>query len=40
MEKIMINIDGTQNFGNGEANNVELTTEGELSVSADSYTIR
>mgnify|MGYP001775287392 CR=1 FL=1 len=40
MEKIMINIDGTQNFGNGEANNVELTTEGELSVSADSYTLK
>ena len=36
----MINIDGTQNFGNGEANNVELTTEGELSVSADSYTLK
>lgn len=40
MEKIMINIDGTQNFGNGEANNVELTTEGELSVSAGSYTLK
>ena len=40
MEKIMINIDGTQNFGNGEANNVELTTEGELSVSTDSYTLK
>lgn len=40
MEKIMINIDGTQNFGNGEANNVELTTEGELSVSEDSYTLK
>ena len=40
MEKIMINIDGTQNFGNGEASNVELTTEGELSVSADSYTLK
>ena len=40
MEKIMINIDGTQNFGNGEANNVELTTEGELSVSADSYNLK
>ncbi len=36
----MINIDGTQNFGNGEANNVELTTEGELSVSVDSYTLK
>ena len=36
----MINIDGTQNFGNGEANNVELTTEGELSVSEDSYTLK
>ena len=36
----MINIDGTQNFGNGEANNVELTTEGELSVSTDSYTLK
>ena len=40
MEKIMINIDGTQNFGNGEANKVELTTEGELNVSADSYTLK
>lgn len=40
MERIMINIDGTQNFGNGEANNVELTTEGELSVSVDSYTLK
>lgn len=40
MEKIMINIDGTQNFGNGDTNSVELTTEGELSVSSDSYTLK
>ncbi len=40
MEKIMINIDGTQNFGNGDTNNVELTTEGELIVSATSYTVK
>ena len=40
MEKIMISIDGTQNFGNGDTNNVELTTAGELSVLADSYTLK
>ena len=40
MKKIMINIDGTQNFGNGDTNSVELTTEGELSVSSDSYTLK
>ena len=40
MEKIMINIDGTQNFGNGDTNNVELTTTGELNVLADSYTVK
>lgn len=40
MEKIMINIDGTQNFGNGDTNNVELTTVGELNVLADSYTVK
>lgn len=40
MEKIMINIDGTQNFGNGDTNSIELTTEGELSVTADSYTLK
>ena len=40
MEKIMINIDGTQNFGNGDTNNIELTTEGELSVSSNSYTVK
>ena len=36
----MINIDGTQNFGNGDANNVELTTAGELNVLEDSYTLK
>lgn len=40
MEKIMINIDGTQNFGNGDTNNIELTTEGELVVNTDSYTLK
>jgi len=40
MEKIMISIDGTQNFGNGDSNNVELTTAGELNVLADSYTLK
>ena len=40
MEKIMINIDGTQNFGNGDTNNVELTTEGELKVEENSYTLK
>lgn len=40
MEKIMINIDGTQNFGNGDTNNVELTTEGELIVGENSYTLK
>lgn len=40
MEKIMINIDGTQNFGNGDTNNIELTTEGELSISESSYTLK
>ena len=40
MEKIMINIDGTQNFGNGDSNNVELTTGGELHVLPDSYTLK
>ena len=40
MEKIMISIDGTQNFGNGDTNNVELTTVGELNVLEDSYTLK
>ena len=40
MEKIMISIDGTQNFGNGDTNNVELTTVGELNVLKDSYTLK
>lgn len=40
MEKIMISIDGTQNFGDGESNNVELTTAGELEVGVDSYTLK
>lgn len=40
MEKIMISIDGTQNFGNGDTNNVELTTTGELNVNNDSYTLK
>lgn len=40
MEKILISIDGTQNFGNGDTNNVELTTAGELNVLADSYTLK
>lgn len=40
MEKIMISIDGTQNFGDGESNNVELTTAGELNVNSDSYTLK
>lgn len=40
MEKIMISIDGTQNFGNNDTNNVELTTAGELNVMADSYTLK
>ena len=40
MEKIMISIDGTQNFGNGDSNNVELTTAGELNVLEDSYTLK
>ena len=40
MEKIMISIDGTQNFGNNDTNNVELTTAGELNVSEDSYTLK
>jgi len=40
MEKIMISIDGTQNFGNGDSNNVELTTAGELNVLQDSYTLK
>ncbi len=40
MEKIMISIDGTQNFGNGDTNNVELTTAGELNVSNESYTLK
>ena len=40
MEKIMISIDGTQNFGNNDTNNVELTTAGELNVLEDSYTLK
>lgn len=36
----MINIDGTQNFGNGDTNNVELTTEGELLVGENKYTLK
>ena len=40
MEKILISIDGTQNFGNNDTNNVELTTAGELNVLDDSYTLK
>ena len=40
MEKIMISIDGTQNFGNNDTNNVELTTAGELNVLENSYTLK
>lgn len=40
MEKILISIDGTQNFGNNDTNNVELTTAGELDVLADSYILK
>lgn len=40
MEKILISIDGTQNFGNGDANNVELTTTGELNILENSYTLK
>lgn len=40
MEKILISIDGTQNFGNNDTNNVELTTAGELNVLEDSYTLK
>lgn len=40
MEKILISIDGTQNFGNNDTNSVELTTAGELNVLADSYTLK
>ena len=40
MEKILISIDGTQNFGNGDTNNVELTTAGVLNVLADSNTLK
>ena len=40
MEKILISIDGTQNFGKGDTNNVELTTTGELNVMPDSYTLK
>jgi len=40
MEKILISIDGTQNFGNGDTNNVELTTAGELNVLEESYTLK
>ena len=40
MEKILISIDGTQNFGKGDTNNVELTTTGELNVLPDSYTLK
>ena len=40
MEKIMISIDGTQNFGNNDTNSVELTTAGELDVLKDSYILK
>lgn len=36
----MISIDGSQNFGGGNTDNVELTTEGELLVETDSYTLK
>jgi len=36
----MISIDGSQNFGGGNTDNVELTTEGELIVEAGSYTLK
>lgn len=40
MEKVMINIDGTQNFGNGDTNNIELTTEGSLELKDNTYTLQ
>lgn len=40
MEKIMISLDGSQNFGGGNTDNVELTTEGELIIEDDSYTLK
>ena len=40
MEKIMISLDGSQNFGGGNTDNVELTTEGELHVEDGSYTLK
>jgi len=36
----MISIDGSQNFGGGNTDNVELTTEGELIVEEGSYTLK
>ena len=36
----MISIDGSQNFGGGNTDNVELTTEGELIVDEGSYTLK
>jgi len=36
----MISIDGSQNFGGGNTDNVELTTEGELLVEDGSYTVK
>ena len=36
----MISIDGTQNFGSGNTDNVELTTEGELTIEENSYTLK
>lgn len=36
----MISIDGSQNFGGGNTDNVELTTEGELHIENGSYTLK
>jgi len=40
MEKIMISLDGSQNFGGGNIDSVELTTEGELIIEDSSYTLK
>ena len=35
MEKVLIKLNGTQNFLNGEINQIELTTEGTIEIKDD-----
>ena len=39
MEKVLIKLNGTQNFLNGEINQIELTTEGTMEIKEEGYVV-